>query len=511
MKTSHSTRKGLNLDPSLLRGLDPLFSLVLHAGRQAYRDGVNDTLDPERVGVMLAAIALPTDGSSAITRTTLGRSFAQRLAETSNRPLLPPEVDTAPLNARVAALPAGLLAAALKLRGGSLTLDAACASSLYAIKLACDELRAGRTDAMLAGGVSRPEALYTQMGFSHLQALSPTGCCRPFDAGADGLVVGEGTGIVLLKRLDDAVRDKDRIYGVIRGIGWSNDIAGSLLAADSEGQLRAMRSAYEQAAWSPTDVDLIECHGTGTPQGDATELKSLHTLWSDHEWRPGQCPIGSVKSNVGHLLTAAGAAGLIKVLLALQEKRLPPSANVERPARGLDPAASPFRVPTQPSPWETRNDQTPRRAAISAFGFGGINAHLLIEEWGRVEVPGAMPTAVRVGTLQRPQQRHRSRSPPPSPSLAWPCTSAKSNPCQPSSSSSSPAGPPSARDRLAVGAAAMTWPPISSPVAKSPALTSMRSASNPADFASPPTRYPKSCRSNCWRSRSSPAHWTTPA
>lgn len=375
---------GLELEPELLAGLDPLYSLVLHAGRQAWRDGISEALDRERVGVMLAAIALPTEGSSAITRDVLGRSFAKRLLSeqprASARAASRPPTPAAPLNAHVTALPAGLLATALGLRGGSLTLDAACASSLYAIKLACDELRAGRAEAMLAGGVSRPESLYTQMGFSHLQALSPTGCCRPFDAEADGLVVGEGVGITLLKRLDDALRDGDHIYGVIRGIGLSNDIAGSLLAADSEGQIRAMRQAYEQAGWSPTDVDLIECHGTGTPVGDAAELESLHALWGE-KGRVGQCAIGSVKSMIGHLLTAAGAAGLIKVLLALQEERLPPSANFTRPAAGFDPEASPFRVQTQAARWDRRDETTPRRAAVSAFGFGGINAHVLVEEW----------------------------------------------------------------------------------------------------------------------------------
>jgi acyl transferase domain-containing protein/3-hydroxymyristoyl/3-hydroxydecanoyl-(acyl carrier protein) dehydratase len=399
---------GLDIDPAVLAGLDPLYSLVLHTGRQAWQDAVTGSVDRERVGVMLAAIALPTDGSSAITRDILGRSFEHALlgaASTSHTPVChgrvgrestagwhgrvgrePAQAEdrdhpTSPLNAHVTALPAALLATALGLRGGSLTLDAACASSLYAIKLACDELREGRTDAMLAGGVSRPESLYTQMGFSQLQALSPIGCCRPFDADADGLVVGEGAGIVLLKRVEDAVRDGDHIYAVIRGIGLSNDIAGSLLAADPEGQLRAMRAAYEQAGWSPTDVDLIECHGTGTPVGDAAELKSMHTLWEDHEWRTAQCAIGAIKSMIGHLLTAAGAAGLIKVLLALQEERLPPSANYQRPAVGFDQDHSPFRVQAQPAAWSRRDRKTPRRAAVSAFGFGGINAHLLIEEW----------------------------------------------------------------------------------------------------------------------------------
>jgi acyl transferase domain-containing protein/3-hydroxymyristoyl/3-hydroxydecanoyl-(acyl carrier protein) dehydratase len=214
------------------------------------------------------------------------------------------------------------------------------------------------------------------MGFSQLRALSPSGVCRPFDAEADGLVVGEGAGMVMLKRLDDAVRDGDTIHGVIRGIGLSNDVAGSLLAADSGGQLRAMRAAYRQAGWDPCDVDLIECHGTGTPLGDRVELESLRVLWGASCWRPGQCAVGSVKSNIGHLLTAAGAAGLIKTLLALREGRFPPSLNFRQAA--VD--TGPFRVPTRSERWERRDDRTPRRAAVSAFGFGGINAHLLVEE-----------------------------------------------------------------------------------------------------------------------------------
>src|SRR5262249_22313653 len=183
-----------------------------------------------------------------------------------------------PVHRHVAGLPAGVVAQALRLGGGSYTLDAACASSLYALKLAVDELISGRADAMLAGGLSRPHCLYAQMGFSQLHALSPRGRCAPFDADADGLVVGEGAGLFLLKRLADALRDGDRIAGVIAGIGLSNDIQGKLLAPSSEGQLRAMRAAYDQAGWLPWDVELIECHATGTPLGDAVELASLQEL-----------------------------------------------------------------------------------------------------------------------------------------------------------------------------------------------------------------------------------------
>ena len=339
--------------------------------------------------VILGNIVLPTDAASALALATLGRSFAERLGQIGTEPEA-----TDPVNRYVAGLPAGLVAHALGLRGGSYTLDAACASSLYALKLACAELVSGRADAMLAGGLSRPSALYTQMGFSQLRALSPSGRCAPFDRRADGLVVGEGAGLFLLKRRVDAERDGDRVHSVIRAIGLSNDVGGSLLSPDSEGQLRALRAAYDQAGWAPEDVDLIECHGTGTPAGDKAELGSLHALWADAACREQPCVIGSVKSNVGHLLTGAGAAGLAKVLLALEAETLPPTANFETPADdGL--RTGPFRVLSVAEPWTRRPDGSPRRAAVSAFGFGGINAHLLLEEWrpsrGRAKVVAPPP------------------------------------------------------------------------------------------------------------------------
>jgi 3-oxoacyl-(acyl-carrier-protein) synthase/3-hydroxymyristoyl/3-hydroxydecanoyl-(acyl carrier protein) dehydratase len=312
------------------------------------------------------------------------------------------------INRRAAGMPAAIVAKALGLGGGHYTLDAACASSLYALKLAVDELQAGRADAMLTGGLSRPDCLYTQMGFSQLRALSPRGRCAPFDAGANGLVVGEGAGMFILKRLDDAVRDDDYIYGVIAGIGISNDVEGKLLAPSSEGQLRALRAAYRQAGWKPQDVDLIECHGTGTPAGDGVELESLRLLWGESS-RPGQCVIGSVKSNIGHTLTAAGSAGLLKLLLALREKILPPTANFSNPVDALAKPDCQFRVLAKAGPWERRQEggapriqqssgasgvspaQVPRRAAVTAFGFGGINAHVLLEEWIPIRAKGVKP------------------------------------------------------------------------------------------------------------------------
>ena len=289
-----------------------------------------------------------------------------------------------------------MIAEGLGLGGLAYTLDAACASSLYALKFACEELLAHRADAMLAGGMSRPDCQYTQMGFAQLKALSRRGRCAPLSAAADGLVVGEGAGVFVLKRLTDAIKSGDHIYGVIAGIGLSNDRGANLLAPHSEGQLRAMRSAYQQAGWQPSDVDLIECHATGTPVGDGVEIDSLHQLWEREQAVPGQCVIGGVKSNVGHLLTGAGAAGLMKVLLAIRHQTLPPTANYEKPATALAQQGSPFRVLRQAEPWGqrvetsvvdhgTRSDLIPRRATINAFGFGGINAHVLIEEF--IEAP----------------------------------------------------------------------------------------------------------------------------
>ena len=420
--------EGLDLDPALVARLDPMFHLALHAGRGAWRDSRTDAVDRSRVGVVFGNIVLPTETASSIARDTLGLTFDEGMGFEPD--LVEP---FEPLNTRVAGLPAGLLAKALGLGGGAYTIDAACASSLYALKLAADELLEGRADAMLTGGLSRPDPLYTQMGFSQLRALSPTGTASPFGVAADGLVVGEGAGMFVLKRLGDALRHGDTIYGMIAGIGLSNDVDGGLLAPHSEGQLRAMRLAYERAGWKPGDVDLIECHATGTPVGDAVEFSSLRALWGDSAALGGGCVIGSVKSNVGHALTAAGAAGLLKVLLALKNEVLPPTAGFDRPAPTLDLEHSPFRLLASPEPWARRAEGEPRRVALSGFGFGGINAHVLIEEWvaegvmrpgpvglsevsGGATAPSPQPSPARGEGASKREFRTGERSEPLAPS-----------------------------------------------------------------------------------------------
>ena len=363
-----------NVDPDLLDRLDPAFLLGIHAARQAWESAKTIDVDSSRVGVIIGHLILPTETASEIAQTVLGRTFEAALGVP-----LSDDIPIEPWNALPAGLPAHLIALDLGLGGGTFTLDAACASSLHALKLAADELLSGHADAMITGGLSRPDPLYTQMGFSQLRALSPRGKASPLSAEADGLVVGEGAGMFVLKRLSDAIQHGDTIHGVLAGISLSNDVQGNLLAPSSEGQLRAMRAAYFQAGWQPSDVSLIECHATGTPVGDSVEIESLHQLW--RETSNGTCVLGSVKSNIGHALTAANSAGLLKILLALRHQVLPPTANLRNLATSLTRSESPFRVLSKAEPWPQPNDGQPRRAAISGFGFGGINAHALIEEY----------------------------------------------------------------------------------------------------------------------------------
>lgn len=365
--------KDLHVDQAWLDKLDPLFHTGLCAAQRAMAGSQLATVDRRRIGVMIGHIVLPTESTSAFTRQWLGQVFAHRID--SNSGVESASIDSS--NHYAAGLPADLIAQAFGFGGPTFTLDAACASSLYAIKLAADALETGRADAVIAGGLSRPDSLYTQMGFGQLRALAASGEPSPFDHRGDGLVVGEGAGMFVLKRLEDAQRDGDPILGVLRGAGLANDRDGSLLAPSSEGQLRAMRAAYAEAGWLPHQVDLIECHATGTPLGDRIEFESLCTLWQEAP-AEREAVIGSVKSNVGHLLTAAGSAALAKVLLAMQHEMLPPTAHFERYPDSFPKGRQPFRVLQQAEPWSVPADD-PRRAAVSAFGFGGIDAHLLIE------------------------------------------------------------------------------------------------------------------------------------
>ncbi|AWB07030.1 hypothetical protein A6A40_18255 (plasmid) [Azospirillum humicireducens] len=352
-----------------LAGLDPLVLWLVHSGREALREAGLDVTPRGRCGLIAGNLSYPTASLSA---------YAEAVWLEREGPK--------PANRFSSGLPAQQAARALGLSGPAFCLDAACASSLYAVKLACDQLHDGHADLMIAAGVNRGDDLFLHMGFTALNALSPTGRSRPFNREADGLIPAEGAACVVLKRLDDAVRDSNRILGVIRGVGLSNDgRSRGFLVPDAGGQERAMAGAYAQAGFGPEAVSLLECHATGTALGDATEIASMGHVFAGLR----DVPIGSLKSNLGHLIAAAGLAGMVKVIQAMAAGIRPPTLHAEAaPLDGI--GASPFRLLHQAEPWEAEG---PRRAGISAFGFGGNNAHLLLEEWrpAAVSVPVAVP------------------------------------------------------------------------------------------------------------------------
>ncbi len=370
--------EGFAVDAEQVAAYDPALQWVLHAGRAALREA-GDHARPARTGLILGNLGYPSRSLAA---------YAERiwLADRPDlRAALPEVPSAADARARFCSgMWAHTAANALGLGGGSLALDAACASALYAAKIACDRLHDGTADLMLAGAVSGCDGLIIHSGFEVLGALSPSGRSRPFQRGADGLVPAEGVALLALMRLGDAVAAGVPILGVVRGVGLSNDgrTGGFLLPAE-EGQIRAMRAAYEQAGFGPETVELLECHATGTPLGDAVEARSTARLFGG---RQDPLPIGSVKSNVGHLLTASGAAGLLKLLSAIDHGTFPATADVADPIDEL--RDGPLRLLTANESWSGRR----RRAAISAFGFGGNNAHLVIEAFDGT--PGRFSVAV---------------------------------------------------------------------------------------------------------------------
>ena len=287
---------------------------------------------------------------------------------------------------------AGRIAQRLNLGGTNCVIDAACASSLSALHLACLELTTGRADMMVTGGVDTFNDIFMYMCFSKTPALSATGNARPFDRDGDGTVLGEGVGAVILKRLADAERDGDQIYAVIKGVGTSSDGKGqAIYAPNSKGQAKALRRAYDLAGVKPRQIDLVEAHGTGTKVGDAVELKALTEVYGEGGSQDTWVTLGSVKSQIGHAKSAAGVAGVIKAVMALHHKVLPPTIKMENPLEIMK--ESPFFCSPLARPWVKANGDK-RIAAVSAFGFGGSNFHCVIEEYGatRTKIAGDQET-----------------------------------------------------------------------------------------------------------------------
>ena len=276
----------------------------------------------------------------------------------------------------------GRLANRLDLMGPNFTVDAACASALIAVDLAVRALLTGRCDLALVGGTHLATQVPFLVVFSQLNALSRRSQIRPFDEHADGTLPGEGVGVVVLKRRADAEQDGDRIYAIIRGVGTSSDGRGEgLLHPRVEGEELAVRRAYEMASIAPETVELIEAHGTGTPVGDLAEMQALTRVFGPRAGRLPTCAVGSVKSMIGHLMPAAGIAGLIKAALALYHRVLPPTLHCETPNPKFRMDKTPFYVNTEARPWIHGALRTPRRAGVNAFGFGGVNAHVILEEF----------------------------------------------------------------------------------------------------------------------------------
>jgi acyl transferase domain-containing protein/NADP-dependent 3-hydroxy acid dehydrogenase YdfG len=287
---------------------------------------------------------------------------------------------------------AGRIANRLDLGGTNCITDAACASSMSALSMAASELYMGDSDLVITGGVDTMNDVFMFMCFSKTPALSPSGDCRPFSSDADGTMLGEGIGMVALKRLADAERDGDRIYALVRGVGSSSDGGStSVYAPVSGGQAKAIRRAYEHAGYGPGTVELVEAHGTGTKAGDLAEFDGLRAVFAeagrdDRQW----CALGSVKALIGHTKAAAGAAGLFKAVLALQHHALPPMPKVDEPDPRLDFADSAFYINTRARPW-VRGSAHERRAGVSSFGFGGSNFHATVSEY-----TGPAPKALRL-------------------------------------------------------------------------------------------------------------------
>ena len=297
---------------------------------------------------------------------------------------------------------AGRISKHLNTGGTNCVVDAACASSMSAIHLAAMELSTGKADMVITGGIDTFNDIFMYMCFSKTPALSPTGDARPFHHEGDGTILGEGLGLIVLKRLEDAERDGNTIYAVLKGVGSSSDGKGdAIYAPSSPGQVKALRAAYAAADVSPDSIELVEAHGTGTAKGDAVEAAALNEVYDAKGDRPW-CALGSVKSQIGHTKAAAGSAGIIKAAMALHNKVLPPTLKVDRPLDEVAPGASAFYVNTLRRPW-VANAAHPRRAGVSSFGFGGSNFHAVLEEYGPKKTAPDWDGKVQIIALSAPK------------------------------------------------------------------------------------------------------------
>ncbi|MDQ1286168.1 MAG: hypothetical protein QG663_1598, partial [Thermodesulfobacteriota bacterium] len=318
----------------------------------------------------------------ALTAADVDKATIEKVAEDFSYRFLKglPEITEDSLPGELANVISGRVANVFNLEGPNFTVDAACASSMAAIMNAVSGLRSRSMDYAIAGGVDASMQPSSFVKFSKIGALSADGS-RPFDESANGFVMGEGAGIILMKRLSDAVTDGDRIYAVILDVGSSSDGRGKgITAPNAAGQERAIRASMERSGIAPSTIGLVEAHGTSTAVGDKTELMMLDSFFRKEGAQLGSVGIGSVKSQIGHLKAASGAAGIIKAILSLHHRTLPPTANIQQPNPCIDWKSSPLTLLKEAKPWSAVNG-TPRRAGVSAFGFGGTNFHVVLQEY----------------------------------------------------------------------------------------------------------------------------------
>ena len=371
-----------NLPTALVESLDDSFKWTLYAAKQTiiHSGYWGNPSALAKCGLILGTLALPTKSSNQLfapiyqqnIETAIGELLQNqdfRLAGGVTSP------KASPYNGMVTGLPSAIVSRAFSLSGIHSCIDAACSSSFYAIKLASHYLWSGKADLMLAGAISCADPLFLRMLFSGIQGYPENGISRPLDKTSRGLITSEGIGLVMLKRYSDAVKDGDRILASICGNGLSNDGKGKhFLSPSVPGQVRAYERAYTEANLNPQVIDYLECHGTGTLLGDTTEYNSVESYFSKYQAKPW---LGSVKSNVGHLLVASGMVGITKVIYSMSHGMIPATIGVTQPVGVDDQVISPTKIVTHSTPW-TKSGV--KYAGLSAFGFGGTNSHLILEQ-----------------------------------------------------------------------------------------------------------------------------------
>tara|TARA_B100000795_G_scaffold177263_1_gene133978 strand:- start:1804 stop:10641 length:8838 start_codon:yes stop_codon:yes gene_type:complete len=400
----HFDNEYFNISNNEAIAMDPQQRIMLELTVEARENALMDEFDNKDIGVYIGANQRAyMEGVNAgfyrkmVIDKIMSTSTFEGLAPETKESLLTdlehirkmPEIDNSAITGNISNMISSRISHEFNLIGPSLTIDTACSSSLVATHLACEALLKNDCDLALSGGVNYnlTPSIYRLMEEAHV--ISPSGNCTPFSADSDGILLGEGAGVILLKRMEDAIRDGDPIFGVIKGTGVNNDGRTlSVMAPSWKGQMRLLDSVYSKAMYDKKNISLIEAHGTSTRIGDSVEITVLDKFFNHTD---KNISIGSVKSNIGHLLGASGIAGLIKAVLALHNKELPPSLHGEKVNSKWKLQEKGFKIQDKLEDWSTDNI---RAAGVSSFGFGGTNAHIIIEELG-LDIPRSKRKATR--------------------------------------------------------------------------------------------------------------------